>query len=154
PHSIQKENFNRLVQDKRLVCLSYKEDIIEMIEKWNELAKASSVKNFLSMFNQDLMNKFFPSKLLIMDNNLKNIIRTNTEAASAISQTYRMMEAQAKSLVDELAIAIKKYDFKLSEVQGKFVYPWTEFGIRYFRYDLKYGENAINIQLGSKELTV
>lgn len=105
--SISEENKAELTQNNQYREISYRNDIIPLIEKWIGVCEADNVSYFLKEFKKHLDIRFNGNNSLRLTSKMEELIYKNEKAAKLIHDTYRSINEklleQLKTLGRELS---------------------------------------------------
>lgn len=110
--SISMDNWNERLAAGTICSLSYKNDILPMMEEWEAKCKAERVRSFLREFKTHLHVKFLGGNNLNMTKALENIIRIDAETVKSLAYSYQALEKEARDKIDWVA---KKFKTRYSE---------------------------------------
>lgn len=153
--SIEEDKKNKLLHDNKLKLISYKEDIIPLIDKWIIICEADNVIYFLREFKKYLETTFLGKNTLNMSNELRRIIRDNKGNVKKIVNEYNGLVADNTKKLNSIGkklnerIIDMEYGLKLEKV-GPFNYE----GRRFYKFSISNEKNKIWVQLYTKDLDI
>ncbi len=143
----------RLQKQNKLKILSYKNDIIKLINNWLIVCEADNGSNFLKEFKKYLESKFLGKKTLNMSKELRTIIFENQREVEKLVSEYKSIEIDVLNklirLGEELDQIIPKIDPDLS-IEKNGVSPYENFHV--YKFSLSNNHNKIWIQLVKQDL--
>ncbi|MGB6034671.1 MAG: PD-(D/E)XK nuclease family protein [Cryomorphaceae bacterium] len=89
--------------DGSLCSMSYKNDILPMLESWEAKCKAERVRFFIREFRNHLHVKFFGGNHLTMTKSLEPIIRDNAIATKELVKAYLKLESNLIDKIDHVS---------------------------------------------------
>lgn len=151
--SINEELKDSLIKSKKLQIISYKDDIINLINNWLVICEADNVSHFLKEFKRYLEIKFLGKNTLNMSKELRAIIYENEREVQQLVNEYTRIEneilSKLNSIGKELDEIHPKLDFGL-ELSKSGLFNWG--GSRVYKYSISKGVNKIWVQLVKREI--
>lgn len=151
--SIEDKFKEELIKADKFKIISYKHDIIGLINKWLMICEADNVSHFIKEFKKFLEVKFLGNKTLNMSENLRKIIYNNHEEVLSLVEEYKTIENE---VIDKLNIVGKELENVKPKVDSDVtisksgLFNW--YGTRVYKYSLSKGENKIWIQYVKKDI--
>lgn len=105
--SITDTDWKEGLSNGSICSMTYKHDILPMLQIWEATCKAERVRLFIREFRNHLRVKFLGGNNLTMTKALEPIIRNNAIAAKELTKAYNLLETKMKEKIDYLA---KKLD--------------------------------------------
>lgn len=153
--SISEHHKQQLIDNGQLKIISYKEDIIKLIDRWLVVCEAPNVSYFIKEFKKFLEVKFLGSNTLNMSKNLREIIFQNQSEAQILVNEYKAIENEILQKLNEVGKAldheIPKMNFGL-EISRSGLFNW--YGTRVYKYSISKGGNKIWIQYVKNEINL
>ena len=148
--SINEELKRRLIEENKLKIISYKNDIINLINAWLMLCEADNVSHFLKEFRKYLEIKFLDKNTLNMSKELRTIIYENEREVQQLVNEYRQIERDIDHKIGIVGEVLNKRKSSLDlEVDTKIskIGPKTWEGRKYYKWSISKNGNIINMQL-------
>lgn len=151
--SISEELKNRLKEHKKFQVISYKHDIINLINNWLVICEADNVSHFLKEFKKYLEIKFLGKNTLNMSKELRALIYTNEREVQQLVNEYKGLENEILSKLNTVGKKLDEIspnlDFGL-ELSKSGLFNWD--GTRVYKYSVSKGVNKIWVQLVKREI--
>lgn len=142
-----------LIKQKKLKIISYKHDIINLLNNWLVLCEADNVTHFLKEFKKFLEIKFLGKNTLNMSKELRNIIYANEREVLQLVNEYKQIENEVLNKLNIVGKELDKiyleleYDVEISKY-GPF--NWERF--RVYKFSVSKSRNKIWIQFSKDEI--
>lgn len=152
PKSIDKKLKEDLIKNDKLKVISYKDDIIKLINNWLVICEADNVSHFLKEFKKHLEIKFLGKNTLNMSKELRAIIYKNEREVQQLVNEYKIIENEVLSKLNTVGKELDKVQPDLDlgiefSKSGLFNYE----GLRVYKYSISKNGNKIWIQFVKKE---
>lgn len=151
-----KERYKReLIDNGQLKIISYKQDIIKLIDRWLVVCEAPNVSYFIKEFKKFLEVKFLGSNTLNMSKNLREIIYQNQQEVQILVNEYRAIENEILQKLNEVGKALNDEIPKMNselEISRSGLFNW--YGTRVYKYSISKGGNKIWIQYVKNEINL
>ena len=120
PKSISEELKDKLKSEEKLKIISYKDDIISLINNWLMICEADNVSHFLKEFKKYLEIKFLGKNTLNMNNELIDLLlseKSNLESYQALSKASSNIKNHViqKTVLPILKSIKQKHNLEFSE---------------------------------------
>ena len=151
--SIDEALKQKLIESEKLKIISYKHDIIGLINRWLVICEAESVSHFIKEFKKFLEIKFLGNNTLNMSKNLREIIYQNEDEVQSLVEEYKAIENEIILKLNETGKALEKETPKLNpdlEFSRSGLFNWG--GSRVYKFSVSKGENKIWVQLVKGEI--
>jgi len=151
--SINKSSRQELVKSEKLKIISYKHDIIGLINRWLVICEADNVSHFIKEFKKFLEIKFLRNNTLNMSNNLRELIYRNKEEVQSLVTEYKAIENEIILKLNETGKALQKETPKLNpdlEFSRSGLFNWGR--TRVYKFSVSKDENKIWIQFVKDEI--
>jgi hypothetical protein len=151
--SIDEALKQKLVESEKLKIISYKHDIIELINRWLVICEADSVSHFIKEFKKFLEIKFLGNNTLNMSKNLREIIYQNQTEVGSLVAEYKAIENEIFLKLNETGKALQKETPKLNpdlEFSRSGLFNWG--GTRVYKFSVSKDENKIWVQFVKNEV--
>ena len=153
PKSIDEKLKKRLVEENKLKIISYKHDIINLINSWLVICEADNVSHFLKEFKKYLEIKFLGKNTLNMSKELREVIYKNEREVQHLVTEYKVIENEVLSKLNtvgkELNNINPELDFGIElEKNGPFHYE----NYRVYKYSLSKDGNKVWVQFVKEEI--
>lgn len=151
--SIDDELKQELIEGEKLKIISYKHDIIDLINRWLVICEADSVSHFIKEFKKFLEIKFLGNNTLNMSKNLRQIIYQNETEVQSLVAEYKAIENEIVLKLNETGKALQKETPNLNpglEFSRSGLFNWG--GARVYKFSVSKEENKIWIQLVKDEI--
>ena len=142
-----------LIENEKLKIISYKHDIIDLINRWLVICEAESVSHFIKEFKKFLEIKFLGNNTLNMSKNLREIIYQNQTEVESLVAEYKAIENEIILKLNETGKALEKETPKLNpdlEFSRSGLFNWG--GARVYKFSVSKDENKIWVQLVKDEI--
>ena len=145
--SIDDDIKNKLIKQEKFKIISYKNDILNLINNWIIICEAENVTHFLKEFKKYLEIKFLGKNTLNMSKDLRTIIYNHEEAVQRIVHEYKEIEFEILNKLNAVGKILDKEtpnvdaDIKITK-SGLFNWNTT----RVYKYSLAKNENKIWVQ--------
>lgn len=153
PKSINEKLKESLIKEKKLKIISYKDDIINLINTWLITCEADNVSHFLKEFKKYLEIKFLGKNTLNMSKELRAIIYKNEREVQQLVNEYKGIENEILSKLNTVGKELDKIhpniDFGI-EVRKSGLFNWN--GSRVYKYSISKNGNKIWIQFVKEEI--
>ena len=106
--SISIKRKEELITEKKLSIISYKDDIINLINSWLIICEADNVSHFLKEFKKYLEIKFLGKNTLNMSKELRTVIRNNEREVQHLVREYKAIENEILSKY--LFLSVKEFN--------------------------------------------
>lgn len=150
------DNFKQqLIEKEQFKIISYKHDIINLINKWLVICEADNVSHFIKEFKKFLEIKFLGNNTLNMSKNLREIIFQNQTEVQSLVNEYKNIENEIVGKLNEVGKALANETPNLNtelEISKSGVFNWE--GARVYKYSISKGENKIWIQYVKREISL
>lgn len=146
---------NALISDGKLKIISYKHDILNLINKWISICEAENVSHFLKEFKKFLEIKFLGKNTLNMSKEIRELIYGNQIAVQEIVTEYKNIENE---IVDKLNSVGKELEKNTPEIDLQInltksgLFNW--YGTRVYKYSLSNKSNKIWVQFVKNEINL
>lgn len=151
--SIKEKLKESLIEKKKLKIISYKDDIISLINNWLVICEADNVSHFLKEFKKYLEIKFLGKNTLNMSKELRAIIHKNEREVIQLVNEYKGIENEILSKLNTVGKELDKtqpvLDFGI-EISKSGLFNWN--GSRVYKYSISKNGNKIWIQLVKEEI--
>ncbi|WP_415374587.1 PD-(D/E)XK nuclease family protein [Patiriisocius sp. Uisw_017] len=151
--SIKEKLKLKLVKENKLKIISYKDDIINLINNWLVICEADNVTHFLKEFKKYLEIKFLGKNTLNMSKELRTIIHENEREVQMLVNEYKGIENEILIKLNTVAKEIDKtqpvLDIGIEKSRNEL---FNYNGFRIYKYSLSRNGNKIWIQLVKKEI--
>ena len=151
--SIDEETKKTLIEQEKFKIISYKTDIINLINCWLSICEANNVSYFLKEFKKFIEIKFLGKNTLNMSKELRTIIYNNQREVQQLVTVYREIENE---VLNKLNIVGKELDKIVPETDSGIdisrsgLFNW--YGTRVYKYSLSKNGNKIWVQLVKEEI--
>jgi hypothetical protein len=153
--SINEKLKESLIREKKLKIISYKNDIINLINNWLVLCEADNVSHFLKEFKKYLEIKFLGKNTLNMSKELRTIIYEKKNEVQQLVKEYRKIEEDIDGKInvvgEELNKNISDLDLGVETKISK-IGPKTWGSRRYYKWSISKNGNVINMQFIRNEI--
>lgn len=151
--SIKEKLKESLIEKKKLKIISYKDDIISLINNWLVICEADNVSHFLKEFKKYLEIKFLGKNTLNMSKELRAIIHENEREVQQLVNEYKGIENEILSKLNTVGKELDKIqpvlDFGI-EISKSGLFNWN--GSRVYKYSISKNGNKIWIQFVKEEI--
>ncbi|MFD2916372.1 PDDEXK-like family protein [Psychroserpens luteus] len=153
PKSIKEKLKGSLVEQNKLKIISYKDDIINLINSWLVICEADNVSHFLKEFKKHLEIKFLGKNTLNMSKELRTIIHKNEREVQQLVNEYKVIENEILSKLNTVGKELDKnhpdLDFGI-EISKSGLFNWN--GSRVYKYSISKNGNKVWIQFAKEEI--
>ena len=135
--SISNKFKQELIDNKQLKIISYKQDIIKLINNWLVICEADNVSYFIKEFKKYLEVKFIGKNTLNMSKNLREIIYNNENEVKSLVSEYKSIELEVLQKLNEVGKALDNEIPKLDEdleLSKSGLFNWE--GTRVYKYSI------------------
>lgn len=154
--SISDHYKRQLINNKQLKIISYKQDIIKLIDRWLVVCEAPNVSYFIKEFKKFLEVKFLGSNTLNMSKNLREIISKNQQEVQILVNEYKAIENEILQRLNEVGKALDNHEITNMnqglEISRSGLFNW--YGTRVYKYSISKGGNKIWIQYVKNEINL
>ncbi|MDN3594656.1 PD-(D/E)XK nuclease family protein [Zunongwangia endophytica] len=153
--SIDNELKVKLQKENKLKVLSYKRDIVKLINNWLVICEADNVNNFLKEFKKYLEVKFLGKKTLNMSKELRTIIFQNQREVEQLVNEYKAIEYDILNKLGQVGKELDNIDPDVDSalsVGKSGVFKWE--GYHVYKFSLSKNNNKIWIQLVNQNLNL
>lgn len=155
PKSINEKLKKRLVEENKLKFISYKHDIIILINRWLVVCEAENVSHFLKEFKKHLEIKFLGKNILNMSQELRTIIQENRTEVEQLVNEYKSIEREIENKINIIGSVLNKstdelhieLDAEINKIGPK---HWD--GFRYYKWSISKNGKIISIQYIRKDI--
>jgi hypothetical protein len=151
--SISEKRKEQLLKENKLKIISYKDEIISLINNWLVICEADNVSHFLKEFKKYLEHKFLGKNTLNMSKELRNIIYDNEREVLQLVNEYKGIENEIFSKLNTVGKELNKTHLDINsglEVSKIGLFNWD--GNRYYKLSISKNNNKIWIQFEKKDL--
>ncbi|MFC6861218.1 PDDEXK-like family protein [Zunongwangia atlantica] len=151
--SIDNELKVKLQKQNKLKVLSYKKDIIKLINNWLIICEADNVNNFLKEFKKYLETKFLGKKTLNMSKELRTIIFENQREVQYLVNEYQAIEYDVLNKLNSIGKKLDKIEPSIDSsltIDKNGVFKWENYHV--YKFSLSKAGNMIWIQLVKQDL--
>lgn len=151
--SINEEFKLELIKQEKFKIISYKHDIISLINKWVSVCEADNVSYFLKEFKKFLEIKFLGKNTLNMSKELRTIIYNNEREVQQLVNEYKAIENEVLSKLNTIGKELDKIQTEKNlgiEIKKSGLFNW--YGSRVYKFSVSKGENKIWIQFVKEEI--
>lgn len=142
-----------LIKQEKFKIISYKNDIINLINKWVTICEADNVCYFLKEFRKFLETKFLGKNTLNMSKELRAIIYNNEREVHQLVNEYRIIENEVLSKLNSVGKELDKINPEKDsgiEIKKSGLFNW--YGTRVYKFSVSKNENKIWIQFVKEEI--
>ncbi|CAA0199509.1 PD-(D/E)XK nuclease family protein [Tenacibaculum maritimum] len=151
--SIEKKLKDSLKEQKKLKIISYKDDIISLINNWLVICEADNVSHFLKEFKKYLEIKFLGKNTLNMSKELRVLINENEREVQQLVNEYKGIENDILSKLNSVGKELDKnetfLDFE-TEISKSGLFNYE--GSRVYKYSISKNGNKIWVQFVKEEI--
>lgn len=145
--SITEEQKNILIDQKKFNVISYKHDIINLINSWLVVCEADNVSHFLKEFKKYLEIKFLGKNTLNMSKELRAIIHANEREVQLLVNEYNQIENEVLIKLNTVGKELNEVNpEKDSEVEIDKAGPFNWGDTRVYKYSISKNGNKIWVQ--------
>jgi hypothetical protein len=149
--SINAKLKEELIEQKKFKIISYKHDIINLINNWLIICEADNVSHFLKEFKKFLEIKFLGKNTLNMSNELRSIIYNNEQEVQKIVDEYKQIENEVLDKLNTIGKELKNINPEVGqeiEISKSGLFNW--YGVRVYKFSLSKKGNKIWVQYVKK----
>ncbi len=150
--SIENDMLLKLKNDKKFHILSYKNDIINLLDKWIQVCQAEKVTHFLKQFRIYLQTKFLGNKTMSITNNIKELVIENQKEVELLIKAYQQIENSKTSMLDSVATTLSKLEIYFDNITIEKIGPFNWEGYRVYKYGISKANNKIWIQVVKEKI--
>lgn len=151
--SINNEFRENLIAQKKLKIISYKYDIINLINNWLVICQADNVSHFLKEFKKFIEIKFLGKNTLNMSKELRSIIYKNESEVQQIVNEYKKIENEVLNKLNIIGKELSNINLELNpeiEISKSGLFNW--YGARVYKYSISKNGNKIWVQFVKEEI--
>lgn len=151
--SIDKKLSQKLYAENKLKVISYKQDLIPLINRWLINCEADNVSYFLKEFKKYLEVKFLGKNTLNMSKELREIIYKNEKEVYHLVNEYKNIESEILAKLNAVGKELDKLNPTVDEdiaISKSGLFNWE--GSRVYKYSISKGSNKIWVQLVKEEI--
>lgn len=151
--SINEAQKNSLIDQNKFKVISYKEDLINLINRWIVICEADNVSYFLKEFKKYLEIEFLGKNTLNMSKDIRAIIYNNEREVNEIVKEYKDIENEIISKLNAVGKELGSIEPSVDTdiiVSKSGLFNWN--GSRIYKYSLSKHDNKIWIQFEKKEI--
>jgi len=151
--SIKDKLKENLIEQKKLKILSYKDDIISLINNWLVICEADNVSHFLKEFKKYLEIKFLGKNTLNMSKELRTLIHENEREVQQLVNEYKGIENEILSKLNSVGKELAEIQPELDlgvEISKSGLFNWN--GSRVYKHSISKNGNKIWIQFVKEEI--
>jgi hypothetical protein len=145
--SISDEEWEKGLKDGSFCIMSYKDDILTILETWEAKCKAERVRSFIREFRNHLNVKFLGGNHLGMDKALEDLVVNNRGTVKQLANAYLSIESDLKAVVVEVARIFKNDPLENTENIG----PFTNKELDYYAFKIAV-PRTINVNFDEKSV--
>jgi len=152
-NSIKNKFKENLIEQKKLKIISYKHDIINLINSWLVICEADNVSHFLKEFRKFLEVKFLGKNTLNMSKELRSIIYNNEPEVQQIVNEYKKIENEVLNILNTIGKELDNINPELDqgiEISKSGLFNW--YGARVYKYSISKNGNKIWVQFVKEEI--
>jgi uncharacterized protein YlbG (UPF0298 family) len=145
--SIDDSYRNTLIEQQKLKIISYKHDIINLINNWLVICEADNVSHFLKEFKKYLEIKFLGKNTLNMSKELRSIIYENEREVQELVNEYKQIENEIINTLNNIGKELGKINTELPlgvTLTKSGLFNWE--GARVYKFSVSKNGNKIWIQ--------
>lgn len=151
--SINRELKESLIEQKKFNIISYKHDIINLINNWLVICEADNVSHFLKEFKKYLEIKFLGKNTLNMSKELRIIILNHEREVQELVNEYKAIENEILGNLNAVGKELDNINVDLDfgiELSKSGLFNWE--GARVYKYSISKNGNKIWVQLLKEEI--
>lgn len=152
-NSISEKLMKTLTEDKKFNIISYKNDIIPLINNWIAICEADNVSHFLKEFKKYLEIKFLGKNTLNMSKELRTVIYDNEREVQKLVNEYKEIENEILGKLNGVGKELDKINPDLYpniELGKSGLFNW--YGKRVYKFSLARDNNKIWVQFVKEEI--
>ena len=150
--SIDENTKANLIEKEKFKIISYKNDIINLINNWLIICEADNVSYFLKEFKKYLEIKFLGKNTLNMSKDLRTIIENNKREVQQLVKEYKDMENEVLNKLNLIGKELDKLNVIETELKigksGLFNWDYT----RVYKYSISKNQNKVWVQFVKNEI--
>ncbi|GAA3733147.1 hypothetical protein GCM10022422_14800 [Flavobacterium ginsengisoli] len=138
---------NKLIEQQKLKVISYKYDIVNLINSWLLICEADNVSHFLKEFKKYIEIKFLGKNTLNMSKELRSIIYDNEREVRELVNEYKQIENEVINTLNNIGKELGKINTELPlgvTLTKSGVFNWE--GARVYKFSVSKNGNKIWIQ--------
>lgn len=142
-----------LIEQQKLKIISYKHDIINLINNWLVICEAENVSHFLKEFKKFLEVKFLGKNTLNMSKELRSIIYNNEPEVQQIVNEYKKIENEVLNKLNTIGKELENISIELNpeiKISKSRLFNWE--GARVYKYSISKNGNKIWIQFVKEDI--
>jgi hypothetical protein len=151
--SIKEKLKDSLKEQKKLKIISYKDDVISLINNWLVICEADNVSHFLKEFKKYLEIKFLGKNTLNMSNELRILINENEREVQQLVNEYKGIENDILSKLNSVGKELDKNEIDLDfgvEITKSGLFNYE--GSRVYKYSISKSGNKVWVQFVKEEI--
>ena len=151
--SIDSDTKENLIKQEKFKIISYKNDIINLINNWLIICEADNVSYFLKEFKKYLEIKFLGKNTLNMSKDLRTIIENNKREVQQLVKEYRDIENEVINKLNLVGKELDKINLELDsevEISKSGLFNWAN--SRVYKYSVSKKQNKIWVRLVKNEI--
>lgn len=154
--SIEAKLFNELINKDKIRIISYRADILPLLDKWSSVCEADNVAYFIKQIKLHLKNIILGEKSISMEKSLESIIFENRLEVDAIVKAYKKIEDKAYYTINSIGKELHLAKYKLSSelYSLKKVNPFNHEGKRVYKFGIESNSNTIWVQLYADSIDI
>lgn len=152
-NSISEKLMKTLTEEKKFNIISYKNDIIPLINNWIAICEADNVSHFLKEFKKYLEIKFLGKNTLNMSKELRTVIYDNEREVQKLVNEYKEIENEILGKLNGIGKELDKINPELNpniELGKSGLFNW--YGKRVYKFSLAKDNNKIWVQFVKEEI--
>lgn len=152
-NSISEKLRKTLTEKKKFNIISYKDDIIPLINNWIAICEADNVSHFLKEFKKYLEIKFLGKNTLNMSKELRAVIYNNEREVQKLVNEYKEIENEILGKLNGVGKELDKINPELYpdiELGKSGLFNW--YGKRVYKFSLAKDNNKIWVQFVKEEI--
>jgi PD-(D/E)XK nuclease superfamily len=150
--SIDESTKINLIKEEKFKIISYKNDIINLINKWLIICEADNVTYFLKEFKKYIEIKFSGKNTLNMSKDLRTIIENNKREVHQLVKEYKEIENEVLNKLNLIGKELDKINIVETElkIDKSGLFNWDN--TRVYKYSISKNQNKIWVQLVKNEI--
>ena len=144
-YSINQRCKEKLENSNKLKIISYKNEIFELLNRWQSISEAENVSFFIKQLKQYLKTMFIGNNTLNMTQNMKELVLKNHTEVEALINVYKEIEEEVFNKIEQVRKNFNLNDLEKKHPNIKFI-PHGLFnyeGCRYFKIGVSKNYNRI-----------